>query len=130
MTRINVRDLSPEAQNRIKELQGASALAPRKYRNVPTAVDGITFASKREAKRYIELKMLLRAGEIRSLRRQVTFHLRVGGVHVCDYRADFVYTDKRTGKRVVEDAKGVRTKEFIIKKALMLACLGIEVVET
>lgn len=45
------------------------------------------------------------------------------------YIADFVYTDKATGQTVVEDTKGVRTKEYIIKRKLMLYLHGIRIKE-
>lgn len=99
-----------------------------KYRNVKTVVDGITFASKKEANRYQDLKLLEKAGEIIDLDRQITFSLDPYSVHVCNYIADFVY-ETRDGKQVVEDVKGHRTKEYRIKKRLMLACHGIEIVE-
>src|SRR3990167_5299112 len=67
---------------------------PSKYRNVATTVDGIRFASKAEARRYTELKLLERAGEIISLRRQVAFPIAINGEHVCHYVADFEYQEK------------------------------------
>lgn len=100
-----------------------------KYGNVRTLYDGIWFASDREAKRYAKLKLLLRAGEISDLRRQVSFKLVVQGTHVTTYRADFVYLNKK-GETVVDDAKGYKTEEFKIKAKLMHALLGIEVLCT
>ena len=101
--------------------------APSKWRNVRTTVDGIQFASQREARRYAELKIELRAGEITDLKLQKRFALRVNGIHVCDYVADFVY--HRKGIRVVEDAKGKATDVYRIKRALMRAIHGVEIVE-
>lgn len=100
-----------------------------KYRNVKTEVDGIVFASGHEALRYGELKMLEQAGEIDELSLQVPFRLDVDGVHICNYVADFVYRDKQ-GRQVVEDAKGMRTEKYQLKKKLMLACHQIEILET
>lgn len=100
-----------------------------KYRNVKTIVDGITFASKKEANRYLELKMLFAAGKIGLAGRQVKFSLDVNGVHICNYIADFRYLDHESNKVIVEDVKGKRTREYIIKKNLMLACHGIDVAE-
>jgi hypothetical protein len=102
---------------------------PAKYRNRRTVVGDITFASAKEARRYGELKLLERAGQIQNLRRQVRFSLDVNGVHVCDYLADFTFND-HIGKLVVEDAKGYATETYRLKKRLMLALLGIEIVET
>lgn len=99
-----------------------------KYGNKPTEVDGVRFASKREAGRYQELKLLERAGHISALRLQPTFPLDVNGIPVCRYRADFEYVEN--GRRVVEDSKGYATPEYKIKRALMLACHGVEVRET
>jgi hypothetical protein len=85
------------------------------------------FASKREAARYRHLKAEQAAGRIAALRCQVSFPLRVNGSLVCRYRADFLYV--RAGRRIVEDVKGMRTDVYAIKKRLMLAVHGIEVVE-
>lgn len=95
---------------------------PSKYHNQKTkTVDGIEHDSKHEAERWMELQMLQRAGEIANLRRQVPFELipKQEGERACNYIADFVYLDK-SGKTVVEDAKGVRTDVYKIKKKLML----------
>jgi hypothetical protein len=95
-----------------------------KYHNKRTEVDGIVFDSKREADRWGELRLLLKAGEILGLFRQVPF-LLPGGVI---YRADFVILN-RGGQYTVEDAKGVKTKEYAIKKRQMKAVHGIDIVE-
>jgi acyl-CoA thioesterase FadM len=95
---------------------------------VAETVDGIKFHSRREAKRFRELRVMVRVGEITGLRLQVSFKLVVNGVLVCRYRADFVYVER--GVRVVEDCKGFRTREYEIKKRLMRAVWGIEIRET
>lgn len=101
-----------------------------KFNAVPTTLDGKWFPSKREAGRYCELDLLERAGKIANLRRQRVYHLDVNGVHICDYRSDFEYDDlERGGTHVVEDAKGYHTRLYEIKRALMLACHGIEIAE-
>ena len=91
-----------------------------------TVVDGITFDSQREAKRYSELKLLQRAGQISHLELQPAFKLSVGDRPVrfasgrqAVYRADFAYWDGK--KRVVEDAKGFRTAEYKLKRAIVEA---------
>ena len=99
-----------------------------KYRNVKTEIDGIVFDSKREAGRYQELKMLERSKIITQLELQKTFELRVNGVLICKYRADFAYLDQQ-GREVIEDAKGVRTRDYLLKSKLMIACHGLRVVE-
>lgn len=98
---------------------------PSKYRAVKTTVNGITFPSKLEARRYLELLTLQKAGEIAGLERQVPFDLVVNGHLVCRYIADFCYTATSSGERTVEDAKGVLTPEFRLKAKLMQACHGI-----
>ena len=105
-----------------------------KYRNKKWELDGQTFDSQHEARRYQELRYLLRAGIISNLQRQVPYELipsqkRDGKVveRPVKYIADFVYTEN--GEEVVEDAKGVRTKEYIIKRKLMLWQYGIRVKE-
>ena len=118
-----------------------------KYRAKKTlSPDGILFDSKREARRWKELNLMLRAGLISDFRRQVKYILipiqrepdRVGkrGGKIqghllereADYIADFVYRGKN-GNEVVEDSKGVRTKDFVIKRKLMLWVHGIKVRE-
>lgn len=105
-----------------------------KYGNRKTLVDGIEFDSRKEAQRWAELKLLERAGQIYNLQRQVSFVLipkqtRNGKVveRPCVYKADFVYTEN--GEEVVEDAKGMRTKEYTIKRKLMLWQYGIQIKE-
>ena len=100
-----------------------------KYRNRKTVIDGITFDSKKEGQRYQELKLLQRAGKIRNLRMQVEFELipKQAGERACKYKADFVY--HLAGEMVVEDVKGKRTREYIIKRKLMLWRHGIKIVE-
>lgn len=106
-----------------------------KYHNEPITLDGIRFQSKREAYRWQELRLLQRAGEIKNLQRQVPFvicpacKMMSGKSQTArKYVADFVYTDK-TGRLVVEDAKGVKTDVYKLKKALMLYFHGIEIQE-
>ena len=102
-----------------------------KYRNRKTEIDGIVFDSKREAQRYAELQILQRAGKIRDPSMQVEFELipKQDGERACKYKADFVYHMADTGKMVVEDVKGKRTREYIIKRKLMLWRHGIQIVE-
>jgi hypothetical protein len=90
-----------------------------KYGAVPTTVDGVRFASTAEAKRDAELVLLQRAGKITDLRRQPSYKMEVMGEHICTYRGDWFYFEN--GQRVVEDKKGVQTKEFKIKWALAKA---------
>lgn len=101
-----------------------------KYRAVKTKLNGIVFDSKKEAKRYCELRLLEKADEISDLEIHVVYHLDVHGYHICNYEADFVYRKKDEDKRTVEDVKGFRTPEYRLKKELMKAIHGIDIVET
>lgn len=99
-----------------------------KYRNVRTTIGTHKFASKREAKRYCELRLLEHAGRIENLHLQQKFPLMVNGVKVCTYIADFCYVER--GLPVVEDVKGVRTPIYRLKAKLMQACYDIKIRET
>lgn len=113
--------------------------------------DGETFDSKKEYRRFSDLSLLQKAGEIRNLHRQVPFLLipdhrepdRIGPrggktagkliERKVEYHADFVYEERQpdgTWKTVVEDCKGMRTKDYIIKRKLMLHVHGIRLRET
>lgn len=99
-----------------------------KYHARPKTVDGIWFHSTKEANRYQELMLLSKAGQITSLEFQPKYDLIVNGLKICTYVADFRY--KEFGQVVVEDVKGVRTPVYRLKAKLMLACHGIEILET
>lgn len=105
-----------------------------KYGNRKVVRDGITFDSAKEARRWSELLLLQRAGAIQNLQRQVKYELipsqRVAGKVVeraCTYIADFVYEEN--GQTAVEDTKGFKTPEYIIKRKLMLWRHGIRIKE-
>lgn len=100
-----------------------------KFGNQRTQVDGHYFASKREAARYAELRLLERANQIEGLRLQPHLKLAVNGEHVCTYVADFAYKKPGDSRETFEDVKGHRTALFILKKKLVKACHGIDVVE-
>lgn len=100
-----------------------------KYRAVKTVVDGITFDSKKEAARYGDLKLLEKEGKIRDLRLQPPYQLVVNGVKIGRYQGDFLYLDCATGREVLEDVKGMKTAIYRLKKKLVLALHGVEIVE-
>lgn len=102
---------------------------PHKFGAVRTIVDGKSFASKREARRYQELELLQRAGKIQNLATQISYPLKVNGVLICRYIADFKYLDLDTGANVVEDSKGYATPEYKLKKKLMKAVHEIDIRE-
>lgn len=106
-----------------------------KYHNIKTVVDNITFDSKKEAARYQELKLMQKAGAISELEMQPQYRLYVNDVLICRYVGDFKYIDHAASRqikdivRVVEDAKGVKTPAYRLKKKLMKAVYGIEIQE-
>ena len=121
-----------------------------KYGSRKIEVDGIIFDSKKEAKRYQELSLLEKAGEIIDLQRQVKFVLipaqyetierysktgkrlkdrKICIEKECAYYADFTYFDVNLDTLVVEDTKGFMTKDYIIKRKLMLHVHGIRISE-
>jgi len=109
-------------------------VAKTKYHSRKVTIDGIIFDSQKEARRYSELRLLEKAGAIQNLRLQVKFELippqRIGRRVVeraCSYVADFVYEEN--GQKIVEDTKGVRTKDYIIKRKLMMWIHGIQIKE-
>lgn len=117
-----------------------------KYHSKKIQADGQTFDSKKEYRRWCSLRLMEGSGAITDLRRQVKYILIPaqygpsttgprGGVkrgplleRECAYIADFVY--QKDGETVVEDTKGIRTKDFIIKRKLMLERYGIRILET
>lgn len=105
-------------------------MSKSKYGARKTVIDGITFDSAKEARRWAELRLLERAGEIEGLVRQVKFELIPANdrFRACTYIADFVYMDK-DGHLVVEDTKGYRTAEYRIKQKLMYDRHRIEIQE-
>lgn len=123
----------------------------RKYGNKKIYAGGQVFDSKKEYERWVNLSMLERVGEITNLHRQVPFILipeqRLPGTETykrgprkgqvkpgpvlerkVTYIADFMY--EQNGKVVVEDTKGMRTKEYVIKRKMMLYRYGIRIKET
>lgn len=113
-----------------------------KYGNRKVTIDGITFDSKREADRYLVLKQRQAEGAISHLELQPKFFLYGRNSQVlirskgypngrkAFWRADFAYFCSERDKRIVEDAKGVRTQVYILKRAIVEACYpGIEIVE-
>lgn len=105
-----------------------------KYHSRKVTRDGMTFDSVKEYRRYCELSLLEKAGMVTDLERQVKFELipsqKIDGKVVerpCTYVADFVYMEN--GQKVVEDTKGFRTTDYIIKRKLMLWVHGIRIRE-
>ena len=108
-----------------------------KYGNKKIVHGGIEFDSQKEANRWSELWLLQRGKAITELERQVRFEL-IPAQHdkhgkcierSISYVADFVYIDMKTGERIVEDTKGMKTPEYIMKRKLMLYYYGIRIRE-
>lgn len=151
MTREELARLGPEARKQIAQYMGE--VKTGKYRNQKTQVDGITFDSQKEARRFIELRSLLKAGKIRNLKLQPQYTLQESyltpegkRVRAIRYAADFsyeaaVHSAAQDGKGnlkpvtywnlVVEDVKSqaTRTAQYKIKRKLMLERFGIAVEE-
>ena len=125
---------------------------PNKYHNKKYTYLGIKFDSLKECRRYSELRLLEQSGKIKDLELQKAYELipaqyeestevYTKGLHKGDpkpgrlleravvYRADFVYTDCETGQQVVEDTKGMRTPEYILKRKMMLYIHHIKIKE-
>lgn len=108
-----------------------------KFGAIATTVDGIRFDSLKEARRWSELRLLERAGEIRNLRRQVKIPLigqsaplttRTG--RAMKITVDFAYEDRRIGwVEVFEDSKGMPTRDYEVRRAVVQA-MGLEIRET
>lgn len=119
-----------------------------KYLNKKCEINGMVFDSRKEARRYCELLLLVNGNYIKNLQRQVKYVLIPAQYEVverydksgkrlkdgkkliereCAYVADFVYEED--GKTVIEDTKGMKTKDYIIKRKLMLFVHGIRVRE-
>ncbi|WP_321865698.1 DUF1064 domain-containing protein [Paraburkholderia tropica] len=128
----NVRDSRPQ---RVAAMKAPASPRAAKYGNVKVEHDGIKFDSKRELKRYHELVAMQARGEIAELERQVVFVLACPVViagrkrPALRYVADFVYERPCAEGQIVEDAKGRITEGYRIKRHLMKAVHGLDIVE-
>jgi len=127
--------MSAAAFNLAQTAKAASKPAGSKYRAEPVVVDGIRFDSKHEAARWAQLKLLVRAGVIRDLKRQIPIMLegRDGPVLTRTGRQmrltlDFSYIEVATGLLVFEDPKGMPTRDYEVRRAIA-AAQGVTVVE-
>lgn len=136
------------ALNRTKAMD--TPLRGSKYRNQKVVVNGEKFDSKREAAYYQELLLREKAGEVRFIERQITFHLCCPEldamfrqapipkvVYVCDYVADFTFEEvaetlengSRNWRHVVVDVKGAKTPMYLLKKKWLELQSGIRILE-
>lgn len=105
-----------------------------KYRNRRVRNEDGAFDSEREYRRWCDLKLLAKAGQIVDLTRRVEFELApacvIGGRRrrAMKYVADFSYLER--GEKVVEDSKGYRNRVYLLKRHLMMTVHGIEIFET
>lgn len=142
---IDISQLGKDAQAKVMANMAVQEVKKRsKYGNRKVARDGIKFDSEREAERFGELKVLRAMGKIRNLRLQANFTLVEGYTTINGerikpmvYRADFTYeraTEPDCNGAVywlleVEDAKGMKTKDYLLKKKLMQDKFGITIRE-
>ena len=116
-------------QKRTFKISGQRRFYMSKYKAIKTQhPDRTWFDSKKEAKRYAELLILQRAGEISNLELQPRYNMILNGVKICSYSADFRYQDGL--ELVVEDVKGYKTPVYNLKKKMMKAFHSIEIFET
>lgn len=101
-----------------------------KYRAVKTIIDGIKFDSKKEGRRYQDLKILEKSGHVKDLELQPRYDLIINGVKCGFYKADFRYIDTTRNILIVEDVKGMLTPVYRLKKKLMKAIHNIDIFET
>ena len=105
-----------------------------KFGAIKTTVDNIKFDSKAEARRYVDLKLLLRTGKIKDLKLQPRYEILPGytiegkRVRPTFYKPDFEYLDE-SGKKIVEDVKGVKTRDYQLRKKMFEIRYKIKVTE-
>lgn len=114
-------------------LKASKAAKPSKYRAKRCVVDGETFDSQREAREWVKLKALARREKIYGLIRQQPYRLLVHGRLIATYISDFEWdewdAEHAALLRIVADVKGVKTRDYLIKKKLMKAIYGIDIRE-
>lgn len=99
-----------------------------KWNAKKTTVDGITFDSQKEARRYKSLRLMEEQELIFKLCLQVAFPIRINDKHICKYMADFTYyNDKK--EHIVEDVKGYKTDVYKLKKKMVEAYYNIKINE-
>jgi len=137
MNKFTIQDIQKSPAGRLNpQLELPQNKTPKekknKYHALKTTVDDISFDSKKEAKRYRELRLLLKDGKIAFLARQVYFAFHIKGETVGGYVADFVYSETVTGKMIVEDVKSDVTRKlpvYRLKRRLMLAIHNLKIQE-
>lgn len=134
VTELDLKLMQERIAGNRKPAPFVSLIPPKqnKMRNSIVRIGDEKFDSKKEYKRYLQLRQLKEDGVVKDFSRQVKYSIVVNGDHICKYIADFVITYP-DGKVVVEDVKGMRFgaayQMFRLKKKLLKATLGIEVIE-
>lgn len=135
MTAITVKVNGRASLNSMRDNPQEKKKRDKKYNNVVVDTPDGRFDSRAELRRFEYLSMLLKAKEIKNLRRQVRYELIPAQVtpsgkkeRPTHYLADFVYETKE-GRTNVEDVKGAVTPEYRLKRKLLLHVHGIEVME-
>jgi Protein of unknown function (DUF1064) len=127
---INIANRDSISAAEYRQMTNADKLPSKRIKSkfgaVKCEIDGIKFDSKKEVKRFTELQLLHKVGKITKPVLQYEF-LLPGSII---YRCDFLYYCLENLKFVVEDTKGFKTKEYILKKKLMKECLGIIIYES
>ncbi len=101
-----------------------------KYHNERITIDNIVFDSRREGRRYLDLKFMEQMAVIKSLELQPRFDFCIDGVLMFSYYADFKYYDAALGWEIIEDCKGERLPLYRLKKKLIEAQHKIRIIET
>ncbi len=129
---IDLQLLQERINNKNKvHLKSNALLKKPKYLNRKIIIDGITFASIKEGRRYSTLKILEKSGKIKDLELQKKFDFIINGFKVCSYVADACYTND-LGTYIVEDTKSEITRKnraYSIKRKLMIAVFNITISE-
>lgn len=99
-------------------------MVKHKFRAIPVSLEGIKFASKKEARRYQELKLLQKAGELIFFLRQTPFHLPGNVKYVSDFMCFW-----QDGTVTIEDVKGIRTPMYILKKKQIESIYPVKILE-
>lgn len=125
-----------EAGRQLLESATPATKKRSKYGNKKTIANGKVFDSGLEARRYTELELMQKAGQIRNLQRQVPYDIIINGEHICTYIADFVYEQHaqvgHIWRQQIEDTKSPPTRrkpDYVLKRKLMKACHDIEIRE-
>jgi hypothetical protein len=100
-----------------------------KYKNKQTWADGHHFDSIAEKDYYLQLKLRQMGGDISDLKLQPQYPLVINDTKVGTYVGDFLYTDNKTGEKVLVDVKGFRTQLYLMKKKMVRALYAIDITE-